>query len=265
MKYMMAGTLLAVASVLLGGCEDGTGPESAAPVAVAFSVASAGQAALSGGWLGSRAGLVVTGTNGTLEIEDLRLIVSDFELEGEDDADCDEFPDDDVRDSDDCEDFEFPPFLVDVPLTGGIVEVASDMVRPGVYKELEFETRGLDDDDDDDEQDRARILELIAELRATYPSFPERASMVASGVFTATGSEPRPFVVFFDAEVEIELELEPPVVLPGDGLTQLTVDLRPDMWFMDGDGVRDLSQFDNRFVEFEFEMERGFTEVEIDD
>lgn len=261
MTRMMAGTGLVALAAVLAGCEDTTGPEAGgSEVDVAFVVAPTATAAFSG--TGSaRQGLVVSGSNGTLEIEDLRLIVSEFELEGEDDDDCDD--DGNVND-DDCEDFELPPFLVDVPLTGGIVEVASADVQPGVYKELEFETRGLDDDDDDDSRDRARILELVTELRQTYPSFPQRASMVASGTFTPTDGEPRPFVVYFDAEVEIELELEPPMVLPGEGQTQLVVDLRPDLWFRNGAQVRDLSQFDNRFVEFEFEMERGFDSVEIE-
>lgn len=251
----------ALAASLLGllGCDDATGPSAGeTQVALAFEVTAAAQASgLSAASL--RETLVVAGTNGTLEIEDLRLIVGEFELEAEDDQECGEL-------EDDCADFEIPAFIVDVPLTGGLVSVGDHEVPPGVYKELEFETRGLDDDEDDDDTDRAHVLELIAELRQTYPAFPLRATMVARGTFTpADGGAPRAFVTYFDAEVEIELELEPPMVLPAAGPTTLVVDLMPDLWFRDGTRVIDLSQFDNRFVEFEFEFEKGVSGVEFDD
>lgn len=257
---------LTVAVATAAGCDDTTGPTAGATdLGIAFAVQSAALATFSGT---AAMDLQVAGTNGTLVIDDLRLIVSEFELEAEDEgANLDDAcsTDDDASDEDDCLDFHFPPFLLDVPLSGGIVEVGSADVPPGVYEELEFETRGLDDDEDDDEVDRARVLELITELRATYPGFPERASMVARGTFTPTDGEPRPFVVYFDAEVEVELEFEPAIVLPAADGSALVVDIRPDLWFRSGDSVIDLSQWDGRFVELEFEMERGFESVEFED
>lgn len=257
---------ITIAVALVAACDDTTGPaDGATELSVAFAVQSGAQATFSGTGIQN---LEISGSNGTLVIDDLRLIVSEFELEAEDEgANFDDAcgDDDDASDEDDCLDFHFPPFLLDVPLTGGIVEVGSADVPPGVYEELEFETRGLDDDEDDDETDRARVLQLINELRATYAGFPETASMVARGTFTPTGGAARPFVVYFDAEVEVELEFEPPIVLPAADGSALVVDLRPDLWFRAGEQVVDLSQWDGRFVELEFEMERGFEKVEFDD
>lgn len=95
--------------------------------------------------------------------------------------------------------------------------------------------------------------------------------MLAIGTFTPTGGAPVPFRVYFEAEVEIEMDLVPPVTVTDDGSgATFTVHIDPALWFKRADGtVMNLAALDydatGSVVEFEFEMENGFTEIEFDD
>ena len=91
------------------------------------------------------------------------------------------------------------------------------------------------------------------------------------GTFTPTGGDPVPFRVFLEAEVEVEIDLNPALVVDDEGNAgrSLTVDLRPDLWFIDFQGrVLELPEWDwddtGRILELEVEFENGFAEVEID-
>lgn len=259
----LAALLLPVVAL---ACSDTTGPTDGTLVRIGFSTAGA-TAALAG--TGSiAAGMTVTGTNGTLEIDDLRLIVGEFELESDED-DC-------LPGGAECVDFESLPFLVNVPLDGGMVQVASDNIPAGIYKELEFETKDFeydddaddvygDDDDDNDAQVQATLTQILEQLRSVYPDMPEGASMVASGTFTPTGGTPQPFTVYFDAEVEVEMELNPPIELPAADGSTIVVNLRPELWFVRGEQVVNLAAYDGQLVEFEVEFEDGIEDVEFDD
>lgn len=95
--------------------------------------------------------------------------------------------------------------------------------------------------------------------------------MVAEGTFTPEDDSARSFTSYFDAEIEVEREMDRPFELDGDGLSrQLTVTLDPALWFTASDGtVTNLTQFDyqstGELVEFEAEFEKGITEIEFDD
>lgn len=251
----------------LAACDGSATGADGGSVAVRFATSSAARGSLApsdaSGPRFSHAGasdvLAITGTNGTLRIEDVRLIVSELELEqvggscvGEDDGD------------DDCEEFESGPFLVDLPLAGGAVTLATDQIAPGTYDELEFEVEDLESDDDDDAGERQAIQSLLAQLRGVYPGFPSRASMVAHGTFTPAGSTAaQPFTVYFDAEIEVEMDLSPPVTVPG--ATALTVEVNPALWFRDGAQVVNLAALDGRTIEFHSQLRGGMEEVdEID-
>ncbi|HUP19479.1 MAG TPA: hypothetical protein VM778_05950 [Gemmatimonadota bacterium] len=256
--------LTAIAALGAVACDDTAGPVQGVQVAVAFS-GTAGAAAApsaSGSLLGTR-DVTLAGTNGTLVIEELRIIVAEFELERLNAGDCEE-------EDDACEKFEAPPAFVNVPLDGGQTVAVTAVVAPDTYDELEFEIEDLDDDEEDPVEAR-RIEELLVEIRAEFPDWPRDASMLIVGTFTPTDGEPVPFRVYFEAEVEIELDLVPPVTIAEDdsGAT-FTVTLNPSLWFVRGDGtVMNLAAFDydatGTLVEFEFEMENGFTEIEFDD
>jgi hypothetical protein len=170
---------------------------------------------------------------------------------GSDDGD-----DDDDGPNDDCEDFDAGPMFVDLPLAGGPVAVGSGDVPAGVYDEVEFEVEDLDDDEEN-AAERQRIEALRGQILAQFPDWPRDASMLVVGSFTPAGGAARPFRVFIEAEIEIELDLSPPLTV-GEGATgSLDVTLDPAVIFKNGSNVLDLSSAGSRF-ELEVELENGF-------
>ena len=239
----------------LSGCSDTLEPTDQGRVAVGFRMASSASA--------GSGELVITGSNGTLRITDISFIVSEFELEADEDA-CESQGSDDR-----CEEFEGPPTFVQVPLDGDNLVTVTAMVPAGTYHELEFEVEDIDLDEGDD--DAGQIGAVAAAVRAAFPNWPEEASMVVAGTFTPTGGggQPVPFTVFFDAEIEIEKALVPPLVVDQQSET-IVVTLDPTVWFRRFDGtVLDLSAFDfgrtGEVLEFEAELENGFQKVEFED
>lgn len=249
----VAKLLLPVAALALAACEDG-GPNSNARIRVTAPAQVGASTAANGA-------LEIAGTNGTLRITEIKLIVDEFELEGDDD-DCN-------SGTGRCSEFERELFVVDVPLGTGSVMIASDAIPEGVYNELEFEVEDLLDDDLDDDSDLARLQQLLAQLRQQHADWPDSASMLIIGTFTPTGGAPQDFRVYFDAEIEVEYDLVPPLVISADTPSEITIALRPDLWFRNNDGtVRNLAAFHyptyRALVEFEAEFEGGLR-IEFDD
>lgn len=250
----------AIAALALGACADGTGPGNGQRVSVAFAPAPAQAVALeSAQYQSSVSGMQVSGSNGTLTITDVGFVVAELELEAHDGA-CDGI------DKDGCPDFEAPPQFVQLPLTaGGDFDVASTMIPPGAYQELRFEVETLEADQNDDQAKRTRIAELLSSIRSRYSDFPARASMVVAGQFNGT-----PFRVYFDAEIEVDIDIVPALTISGSGASRsLTVQLQPDRWFRLPDGtVRDLSQHDfartGQVLEFSLEIEKAFVAIDVD-
>ncbi len=242
-------------SVSSAACSDVLGPGEEGLVRVGFRLAPAAAASA------SQDRLVIVGTNGTLRITDISFIVNEFKLESEDDA-CLTLGDVD------CEEFEAPPRFVRLPLGNGTAMAVTQAVPAGTYSELEFEIEDLDLDEGDD--DATAIAAVAGAVRAAFPNWPGKASMVMVGTFTPTGStQARPFTVFFDAEIEVEIDLVPPLIVD-QANTIVTVVLDPSPWFRRVDGtVMDMSAFDfvqtGIVLEFEAELENGFTKVEFGD
>jgi hypothetical protein len=264
-RMRFAGTAL-LSTFLLAGCGDSLGVDGPGNVSVAFRASEAPSAAAApqaGASAPSR--ITYEGANGTLVLEQVLMIVSEVELDLEDDCD------DDARDDDafdDCEDFETGPQLVDLALDGAPIPVLSGLVPPGVYDELEFEIEDLDDDDADR---RVALDELREEIVALVADWPRNASLYVTGTFQPTDGDPVPFRTFIDAEIEIELELSPELVIGDDGSAsrELVVDVRPDLWLLDSQGnVMDMREWDydttGRILELEIDIEDGFIEVEFD-
>jgi hypothetical protein len=265
---MRAAAVAALAVAGLTACDEGAGPEGQTPVAVAFSAngttttsALRSASAMRSPW--GVQSVTVAGTNGTLVIDELRIIVAEFELDRVDDDAC-------ANDDATCEDFEAPPAFVNVPLDGGDAVAVTAAVTPNTYDELEFEIEDLEDDEDDPVKAQ-QIEDLMAEILAEFPDWPRQASMLAVGTFTPTDGEPVAFRVYFEAEVEIELDLSPPVTVTDDGSgASFTINIDPALWFTGGDGtVMNLAELDfdrtGAVVEFEVEIENGFSEVEFED
>lgn len=245
---------LALGAFTLAGC-DSAGPSTdGSEVEVGFTSASSSSTTASKSFAKANDTLVVEGTNGTLEIADVRFIVSEVELEG--DADSAEFETE-------------KPVFVDFPLNSSdVVSVARDRVPPGTYNEFGFEVGDADLDEGEDEAGIQQLQNDIEE--AGFSDWPNEASLVAVGTFTPTDGDPREFRTYFDAEIEVEIEMEGRTfdVGSGDPARQLTVSLSPSRWFVSDGNPIDLSadEYQNveEPVEFEIEFEQE-TEVEFDD
>ncbi|HET7274718.1 MAG TPA: hypothetical protein VFI91_06035 [Longimicrobiaceae bacterium] len=248
--------IIAALVPLLWGCEDSTGPEGVDSVAVRFAASSeaAAVASLAAGdgsvdHVPATGAITLTGTNGTVVIQDIRLIVSEMELKRAGDECVAE------EDDDDCEEFEGGPFLVNI-LDGTADEVVSAIIPTGAYTEFEFEVEDLEVDEDDTDESAA-IEALLVEMREDYAEFPSEASALVHGTFDG-----QPFTVYLDAEIEVEREFAQPFRVPEDGA--ILVNLDPASWFMNGDEVIDLLALDGQLIEFEAEFENSI-EVGHDD
>lgn len=247
---------LALGVFVLTGCDSAGTSSDTSEVDVGFTTTSSSTSSLE---KQAQDDLEITGSNGTLNITDIRLIVDEVDLEGNDD---------------DAE-FEMEkPFFLDLPLDGtDVASVVTGRVPPGTYTEFEFEVEDADFDDDDDDEEE-ELLSLRDEIENEgFTDWPADASMVVVGTFTEDGTT-RSFTTYFDAEIEVEIDMEDrPFEIGGDDASRrLTVKLDPALWFENVDGtVQDLSQNDyadtGELVEFdvEYEFEDGVTEIEFDD
>jgi hypothetical protein len=246
------GTIGAVAVLALMACGDAAGPAQDGRVAVEFS-ARAGSA---DGAAQQNGSLVLEGTNGVLRIDQLHVIVDRFELKRLDDDRCG---------SGDraCEKFVAPPMLLDLPLDGREVIAVQQAVEPDTYRRLRFEIEDLDDDETDPVRAQ-QIRDLWQAIRARFADWPRDASMLVVGTFTPTGGASQSFRVYFEAEIEIELRLNPPVTVAEGGT--FTVELDPALLFRTSTGaVRNLAQLDfsrsGRAHEFRTEIRQGFVRI----
>lgn len=267
----------------LAACDDASvGPEAETNVAIRFATSTATSAAATAAATatgtstvpfasGDGHGLVIEGSNGTLTLTDVRLIVAEFELDrfgvSCDDSDSGEGSVDD----DGCEEFEAPPAFIDLPLNGAEALAVEQPVPVGEYDELEFEVEDLDDDEEEGSELRQQIEELRQAIREEFPDWPRDASILVTGEFAPTDGSPTPFRAYFEAEVEIEREIAPPLrVTEDDTAPSVTVRVDPAVWFRMPDGtVLDLRAFDfdatGEVFEFEVEFEDGVMELEWDD
>lgn len=242
----------------LGACDDSTGPAGTAPVELRFASVSTTSLNADGASFARAATLTIPANGGVFEIADVQLIVSEFELEGTET--CTVTDDDGETEIEECE-FEGGPNLVDLPLDGGAISLGTDQITEGTYTSLEFEVEDLevDEEDADDSDKQAALSAILASVRAMYPDFPAGASMVVSGQYVPDTGDAQPFTVYFAAEIEIEMALNPALEVPANNA--LTINVDPRAWFTGFD----LLAADGQLVEFELEIEDGFVEVEIDD
>jgi hypothetical protein len=272
-RHLFSKTMVAATAVLTAAaCSDGTGVDGPQNVSLNFQVT--GPAPLASGPSMASAGpsmvagppLVLTGTNGTLTIEEIRVIVNEVELKPSDGT-CDQIEN---SISDDCPEFEAPPRFLDLPLDGEPITAVTGLIPAGTYKEIDFEIEDLEDDEEDAAQ-AAAIEAVRLEILGVIPDWPRKASTLVVGTFEpAGGGAAIDFRVFLDAEVEIEMPLLPNLVVADDGTASrdLTVDVRPDIWFGGPNNtVLELHLWDydstGQLLEFEVEMENGFTHIEL--
>lgn len=205
--------ILAIAS--LTACSEGTGPGAEGTGRVRLSLTT-GPGASGGPAMAASETYTVGGT--TLVLSRVQLVLREIELKRtEDSTTC---SDDSEGGSDDnCEEIEFGPILLDLPLNGSVSQVVTVEADTGTYRELEFEVHKPEDDGED------------AAFLAQHPDF-RRVSIRVEGTWNGT-----PFVFLSDLEVEQELDLVPPLRIEAAGNTDLTlrVDLRS--WFLNSGGT----------------------------
>lgn len=257
-------------------CDKSTGPGSGGNVAIKFGAGSS--SAVRGNLIASStpgisSDLTVTGTNGSIDIQDIRFIVEEIKLKStEGTGGCaenestDDRGNDDVlfraddhhggseadneNENDDCE-FEGGPFIVDLPLDGNTT-IATDNVPAGTYDHVSFKVDDLEGGDDDEADDSANAPNLLNQIRTVYPNFPSRASMVVKGTQNGT-----PFTVYFRSKMRINQVIDPPLTVPGSQV--LTVKLDPSMWFKNGDQVLNLAALNGRLVDIGHGFGNGLT------
>ena len=263
-------TIPGVAAILAAAaCGDGTGVATPQDVSLLFQVSSTAAnltSAAGGSSSAAAAPMILEGTNGTLTIDEIHIIINEAELKPADGS-CLAVTGDQVHD--DCPDFEAPPRFMDLPLDGTPVEAVTAAIPPGTYKALDFEVEDLEDDEESAEE-AAAIAAVKAQILLAVPDWPDEASVLVVGSFQPVDANPISFRVFLKAEIEVELDLVPELVIAEDGSasTDLVVDVQPALWFVHGDGtVRPLHEWDwdttGETLEFDVEMEDGFTKIEF--
>lgn len=253
--------LVLMGTLVIAGC-DGLGSSTTrGPIEIGFqAVTSSPLASTSSSGVASKAtsnSLLIEGQNGTLRLTDIRLIVSETELEGQGEE----------------TEYEAGASVVDLPLDTAQVSLSGAQQAPtGSYTTLEFEVENLEVEEDDpgeEEEEGQNFEAILTEARNAYPNWPRQASMVAEGTFTTSDGSARSFTTYFDAEIEVGRSIDPPLQVTQNGTPRnLTIHLRPSRWFEgSGDTVRDLSQADyeetGQLLSLEFED--GVEGVESDD
>ena len=260
--------LVVAVAVAFVGCDSTGSTPTGGNVEVGFSTTSSTQST-SGFPKADHDSLTLSGSNGTLAITDIRLIVDKVKLK--EDTETTDGSGEEIEIEREVE-VEQPRFL-DLPLQEAEVSpVAAGDVPAGTYNAFEFEVDDLEDDADEEERDDAQNNQgLLADIRAAFPNWPEDASMIVVGTFTPTGGTPTAFATYFEAEIEVERALSPPIEVSSEGFSRsLIVRLDPARWFAQGGGtVSDLSRFDfeetGTVRELEAEFEDGVAEIEYDD
>lgn len=230
-------THIAVLLTVLGlACDDAAAPPAPADIAVAF--ASAATTVVPG------EPLILDGTNGTLRVDSILLLVGRVRI-------------------DDGENACTPPTaspcvtfgdigLVPLPLAFDPHVVRSiDVSDVTPLTTIRFEVRPL-----------GQIEESVAsDVRATHPEWPDSAAALVTGTFRRAGDAPAPFRSYLLAS----FEMAAPILGPAPRADSLTfiIAANPLAWFSRPKGeVLELSYFDHattgRFVDFRQIMEDGF-------
>jgi hypothetical protein len=160
---------------------------------------------------------IVVGTD-TLVLTSVEVVLKQIELERVEAPDCAPTVEDDP-----CEEFEFGPVLVSLPLTvGADPAFALDSAPLGSYDEIEFDVHKPDDGDPADQA-----------FVAANPDFAD-ISIRVRGTFNGVAFE---FTTPLD--VQQELELAPPLVIAENTSTNITVFVDVSTWFVVGGVLAD--------------------------
>lgn len=211
----MRALTVVLAAASLTACSEGTGPGSDATGRVRLGLAT-GSSPSGGPAITASETYTAGGT--TLVLSRVQLVLREIELKRtEDSSTCHDDSDD--GSDDDCEEIEFGPILLDLPLNGSVSQVVTVEADTGTYRELEFEVHKPEDDGED------------AAFLARYPDF-RRVSIRVEGTWNGT-----PFVFLSDLGVEQELDLVPPLRIEAAGNADLILRVDVRSWFLNSGGT----------------------------
>jgi hypothetical protein len=207
-----------IAAFLLAACTGGTDPQLAGNVSVSVATQAPPALAPSMAHLSRAAALddtIISGAD-TIIITSAELVLREIELKRSDVAAC--------NGDDDCEEVEFGPVLVDLPLEPGAERKFAVELPAGSYDEIEFDVHKPDDGDPQDQaflQQHPDFADISIRVRGTY----------------IQGSSGSPFEFTSALNVEQELELDPPLVVDEATVTNVTIFVDLDAWFRRPDGT----------------------------
>ena len=236
--------LMGLAGTLAACSGSGTAPTAKSQVTFSLSSKPLGASASRGAFLSD----TISGGGATVVLDSVQLVLRDLRFKRVQDGFC---PDDDSSSSlhasggndgsgheghggnegddnggdgqhDACESFNAGPFLLDVPLGGGVDRAFSVSVDTGSYDQLRIKIHKPSSDSAD-----AKDLAFLA----AHPEF-EKVSIRAVGSYNGT-----PFVFTTDLNVEQRIALVPPITV-ADSAANVDVTIKVDVsnWFSDGAG-----------------------------
>ncbi len=190
---------------------------------------------------GLRGDTLTSANNDTLVIDSVQMVLRDIRFQRTNEDFCDQEDDslgssssrhdegssgdsdDDGNDGDHdaCESFNAGPYLLNLPLGGGVTRGFSVAVDTGSYDQLRIKVHKPEDDGD------AKDVAFVA----AHPEF-NKVSIRAVGTFNG-----QPFAFVTDLNVEQKMDLVPPIVV-ADSVTNvdITIDVDLSNWFSDGAG-----------------------------
>ena len=148
--------------------------------------------------------------NDTLELTEVKLLLSNIELEMDDGTEGD-----DGEDGDESFMVLVDPIVINLNLDGRATNFAVANVPPGLYEEVEFE-----------------IHKVEASETPPDPEFKEgnadslRYSVIVKGNFNTV-----PFVYKSKKSAQQELEFETPIEIVQNGVANLSIPVDPQRWF----------------------------------
>jgi len=193
-------------------CSNSTAP-SGQPMTLSFSSRSPVASASVGSQSPSYSITVASGAN-TVVITKAQLVVRKIELKSVSGASC---PETDQH-GDSCEELQFGPTLVDLPLTAGTSSPLSVNVPAGQYRELELQVHKPGGDARD------------VAFKAGNPTF-ANISVRVEGTFNGT-----PFVYTSTLDQELEMEFSPALTVGTTG-GNITIQVDVATWFRSAGGA----------------------------
>lgn len=215
MKQLFRVLLAASAAALAVGniaCSDSTAPSGTAMTLSFSSRSPTGTSSVAS--LSPSFAVTVSGGGNTVVITRAQIVVREIELKSSATASCP----DGVAGDDACEELEFGPLLVDLPLTAGTTSPLTVSVPQGQYRELELKVHKPGDDTRD------------VAFKAANPLF-ANISIRVEGTFNGV-----PFVFTSRVNEELELDFNPVLTVDATG-GNITIQIDVASWFKNASGA----------------------------